>query len=468
MSKVGLASIFNARRGKGRDLPIERPAKAQGPVDTAGLGREQRELFDIMENTDKSLFVTGKAGTGKSYLLNFFVANSQKAIAVVAPTGVAAINVRGQTIHSFFRIPTKTPFSKEDLRPTPSQELLYQELDAIVIDEVSMVRADVMDAIDHILKSANKSDRPFGGKQMLMFGDLYQLPPIADPQEKRFLDDMFGGTFFFHAPAIRVGLEIHELTHVFRQKDPCFIEILNQVREGDISDASLRRLNQRAIDMDEDPAVVIAPTRQAVDLINSTTLNNDDECEGPVFSYEAAIDGNIKETEFPTQKTLKLRVGARVMMLKNDSGTSSNRPQENHRWVNGTLAQISRLSKDAIWVMVNGVSHRLDRFTWQKIRYAYDEKKKKLNSRVTASFTQFPITLAWAITVHKAQGATYQSVGVDMASGMFAHGQTYVALSRCVDMNRLYLSRPVSRTDILTSEEVKAFMHDTSQPLSSA
>ena len=417
-----------------------------------------------MEGTGRSMFITGRAGTGKSYLLNFFVANSNKNVVVVAPTGVAAINVGGQTIHSFFNIPPKTPLQKDDLRPSPRLRDLCRALDVVVIDEVSMVRSDIMHAIDYILRVSNGNNIPFGGKQMLMFGDLYQLPPVAQPQVRRYLDDTYGGVFFFNAPAIkRCDLGIHELTHVFRQKDPVFIDILNEVREGMVTQENLDLLNRRAdilAPSDDDAegglAVVIAPTRDAVERTNESKLNAIDD--QPVYTYEAHVEGDFRETDFPTQRVLRLKVGARVMMLKNDIGTSSDRPEEKGRWVNGTLAQISRLSKDSIWVFINGVSHQINRETWSKHQYSYDATTKKLDRRVTARFTQFPVTLAWAITVHKAQGATYQSVGVDLDKGMFAEGQTYVALSRCVDMNKLYLSRPIDERDILTSNEVKAFM----------
>lgn len=456
-----LVSIFNARRKQqqANTLPLE--SKAVKAIDTSSLGSEQKAMFDLMENTNKSMFITGKAGTGKSYLLNFFVRNSQKKVVVVAPTGVAAINAGGQTIHSFFELPLDPPFNVEDLTPSRAKRALLQALDTVVIDEVSMVRADIMDAIDKTLRYANDTNCPFGGKQMLLFGDLYQLPPVAVPQIQRYLDDNFGGIFFFNAPAIReCDLEVNELTHVFRQKDPVFINILNQVREGNVSEQNLLLLNQRAAapmpTEDGEMAVIIAPKKDTVEKINEAKLNSiDDE---PMFTYEARIMGDFRETDFPTQKTLRLKVGARVMMLQNDSGKTSDRPNEGRKWVNGTLGQISRLSKDSIWVMINGVSHQIDRATWCKVQYSYDAKTKRLSKRKTAKFEQFPVTLAWAITVHKAQGATYQSVGVDMDRGMFAVGQTYVALSRCVDMNRLYLTRPIENSDILTSSEVREFL----------
>ncbi len=457
MSENDLASVFNAHRTPPVPGPPARPQSQQTPVDTTALGREQSAVFTQMESTNESAFITGRAGTGKSYLLNFFVANSRKNVVVVAPTGVAAINVGGQTIHSFFRIAPTTPIDKSGLTShMAARRELYRKLDVVVVDEVSMVSSELMDAIDHVLREANGSILPFGGKQMLMFGDLYQLPPVASPQVARYLDDTFGGAFFFHAPAIeRLRMKRYELTHVFRQKDPDFIGILNEVRDGTITAASLSRLNERATPALRDPAIIIAPTKDVVEQMNASMLNSIDE---PLYTYEATVDGEMRETDFPTQRVLKLKVGARVMMLRNDSGTASDRPSESRRWVNGTLCQVSKLTESQVWVMINGVSHQLDRETWKKVQYSYDPVKKQLSKRVTAEFVQFPITLAWAVTVHKAQGATYQSVGLNLAGGMFAVGQTYVALSRCVDMNRLYLSRPIERDDIKVSNEVSVFM----------
>jgi len=317
-----------------------------------------------------------------------------------------------------------------------------------------------MNAIDRILRNATQTNIPFGGKQMLLIGDLYQLPPVVNPQVRRYFDDRFGGIFFFNAPGIKeCDLVVREMKHVFRQKDPIFIDILNGVRDGSITDEKLALLNERA-DVpleEEDIAVVIAPTKEAVSRINNTML---DGIQERMFTYEATVTGDIKENEFPVPKVLNLKVGATVMMLRNDSDSTSSKPEEGRRWANGTLGKVSRLSEGHIWVMINGVSHEIDRMNWCKRQYTYNAKTKKLENRVTAAIEQFPLMLSWAITIHKAQGATYQSVGIDLEDGMFAAGQTYVALSRCVDMQRIYLSRPVTREDILTSNEVKGFLDE--------
>ena len=452
-----IASVFNAQRVAQDSSSAASPSKPGAAVDTSSLGSEQRAVFEQIESTNQSAFITGRAGTGKSYLLSFFVANSHKNVVVVAPTGVAAINIGGQTIHSFFRIPAETPIDKGRLTISSAMRNMYRVLDVVVVDEVSMVSSELMDAIDYILREANDSSLPFGGKQMLFFGDLYQLPPVAPPQVMRYLDDTYGGVYFFHAPGIEaLGMERYELAHIFRQNDPAFIEILNEVRTGVVTDDNMSRLNERAIPVPErTEMVVIAPTRAVVEQMNESMLSDIDR---PMFTYEATVTGDMRETDFPTQRLLHLKVGARVMMLRNDVSSSSDRPTEKGRWVNGTIGEVSKLTDDQVWVMINGVEHQLDREGWNKYHYSYDPVKKKLDTRTSARFIQFPITLAWAVTVHKAQGATYYSVGLNLAGGMFATGQTYVALSRCVDMNNLYLSRQIGQDDIKVSNEVSAYM----------
>lgn len=457
MGQSRLASIFNSNVRTQEGTMVDRAPMEKPAVDTSCLGEEQKRLFELMEQRNDSMFITGKAGTGKSYLLEFFIENTSKSVAVLASTGVAALNVGGQTIHSFFRLPPTVPIPEEDLKPAESRKRLYCCLDAIVIDEVSMISPELMNAIDQVLRNATGKDVPFGGKQLLLFGDLYQLPPVAGPQVKRYFDDIFGGSFFFNAPGIKDSdMQIHEMSYVYRQKDPKFVEILNGIRDGSISDEDLALLNTRADESaDGDMAIVIAPTNDAVSIINQSMLDSLDE---PLHIYESVINGDIKESAFPVPAKLELKVGARVMMLKNDSNSTSMRPEEGRRWANGTLGQVSKLSEEFIWVMINGVSHQISRASWKKLQYEYDVKSKRLKQRQAAELEQFPVKLSWAVTVHKSQGATYQSVGIDMADGMFAEGQMYVALSRCADMNHLYLSRPITRDDIKTSDEVRAFM----------
>ncbi|MDR1833005.1 MAG: AAA family ATPase [Fusobacteriaceae bacterium] len=430
------------------------------------LGEEQAKVYDIMENTNQTMYITGKAGSGKSFLLQYFMRNSKKRVAAVAPTGVAALNINGQTIHSFFRLKleAQNPDDAEQTKLGIRQRAVLRAVDAIVIDEVSMLRVDIIDMIDKKLQLANGNSLPFGGKQLFLFGDLYQLPPVVDSgQLSRYLEDKYGSIFFFRAPAFkRVPLLKMELNHIYRQTDTAFIGILNDVRIGKLTANCLDALNTRCVVPSDRHRrfITITARNDTAANINNKKLESIERQE---YSYEAEITGDIKQSAFPTEKKLRLRVGAQVMMLKNDQ-TDSTSPEkkEQRRWVNGTLGIVSELGPDSVKVMIDGVEHSIDKQTWEKVQYAYSAKDKVLESRAVATFTQYPIRLAWAITIHKAQGQTYQSVMVDLEGGAFAAGQTYVALSRCVEMNGLYLNRPIRKADVIISQEVLEYMGDIS------
>jgi ATP-dependent exoDNAse (exonuclease V) alpha subunit len=428
------------------------------------LGPEQAEVYALMENTNVTMYITGRAGSGKSHLLQYFVENTKKQVAVVAPTGVAALNVSGQTIHSFFRLDTdvQDPNNQEQMKVGYKQQEVLKAVDAIVIDEASMLRVDILAAIDKKLQLANNNQLPFGGKQLLLFGDLYQLPPVIDSgQVSRYLDDEYKSVFFFAAPVFKQQpLIIKELKHIYRQQNPAFIGILNDVRVGKLTSNELDALNTRCIDPNDVGThvryITLTPRNDKARHINHRHLNS---INRPEFSYEATVTGDIKQSAFPTERILRLKVGAQVMMLANDlTDSSSPSRQEQRRWVNGTLGVVSELEPDKIKVMIDKVEHSIDRHTWEKVQYAYDAEKKKLTKRTVSTFKQFPIRLAWAITIHKAQGQTYQSVAIDLDDGAFAAGQTYVALSRCVDMDTLFLDRPIRLADIKVNQEIVNFM----------
>lgn len=413
------------------------------------LSLEQQKLFEKLENTHNHFFITGKAGTGKSVLLQYFKQNSAKRLVVVAPTGVAALNVGGQTIHSLFRIPPEF-ITKEKLRLSPRTAMLLRNLDTVVIDEISMVRADLMDAIDYLLRLARNSNIPFGGVQMVMFGDLYQLPPVVhDPELHKYFADNHGGYYFFNAHVWRNTLpEIYELSTIFRQKDENFKEILNAIRTGDVRIQTLSLLNSRVIiDIPEDGIITLVTTNSLVSEINHHRL---EQLEGEVKEYRATITGELEQSSFPTDEVLRLKKGAQIMLLKND---------REKRWVNGTLGYIASLSNDEVKVNVDGIVYSIPRETWSKIRYYYDQQKRKVEEEVISSFTQFPLRLAWAVTVHKSQGQTYGSVAVNMGDGAFAHGQTYVALSRCKSLEGLYLTREILIQDIIVDPAIITFMN---------
>ncbi len=414
------------------------------------LSEEQQKVFDLIESTKETMYVTGKAGTGKSILLEYFVKNTSKATAVVAPTGVAALNVGGQTIHSFFKLAPEVIDPKQVQVDYKTRELL-RHVDVIVIDEVSMVRVDLMEAINAKLQIANRNKLPFGGVQVVMFGDLYQLPPVVtDGELQRYFAHTYGGAYFFNAPVFQaLNLKIYELTTIFRQKDPHFRELLNAVRNRKNLPEALAEFNKRVnVPIPDSGFITLAGHNAAVSAINHDKLA---QLEGKAFTYEAEISGDITASSYPTEKQLKLKVGAQVMMLKNDQKKPA-------RWVNGTLGVITQLTDNVVRVNIDGVEHSVNKETWEKVRYFYDPEEEKLEKEVVSSFTQLPMRLAWAITIHKSQGQTYESVAIDLSDGAFAHGQTYVALSRCKNLDGLFLHSPIREQDIIIDQEVIDFM----------
>lgn len=419
-------------------------------ISNVTLGMEQKAVYKVIEETDDSVFVTGKAGTGKSVLLQYFTENTSKAVAVVAPTGVAALNVGGQTIHSFFKFDFNVQKPDEVEVDYKTREIL-RHIDAVVIDEVSMVSVDIMEAINRKFQTAKNNELPFGGVQLIAFGDVYQLPPVvSDGELHRYLNHTYGGIHFFNAPVFKQSkLEIYELEHNYRQKDAEFRSILDAIRRGDNSAETLDRINARTeVAIPEDGFITLAGTNAGVNATNARKLA---ALEGREHTYTAEITGDIKQSAFPTEKHLKLKAGAQIMMLKNDT-------EKPMRWANGTLGVVTSLTPNVIRVSIDGVEHTVNKATWEKVRYYYDHEERKLEKEVTSTFTQLPMRLAWAITIHKSQGQTYQSVAVDLSSGAFAHGQTYVALSRCKSLDGLYLKSPIRPEDIIIDQDVVDFM----------
>ena len=436
--------------------PYTRPAKKlnerQIEIDNLKLSQEQQDVFDIIENQNNNIFITGKAGTGKSSLLQYFKYKSKKRLVVVAPTGVAALNVGGQTIHSLFGFPPNFLSQErlEQLTLRPKMAFLLRNIDTVVIDEISMVRADLMDAINYRLRMAKGNGLPFGGVQVVMFGDLYQLSPVvSDPELHKYFAHNHGGHYFFNAHVWRnTPMDIYELTQIFRQKDENFKNILNEIRQGSISNTLLGELNQRtSFQIPDEGVITLATTNNAVNAINSIHLS---QLTGKLFTYRAYIEGDLERASFPTEEFLQLKEGAQVMFLKND---------KEKRWVNGTLGFIKSLSENEIKVDIDGIVYSVSKETWNKIRYYYDQRERKIEEEVVSSFTQYPLRLAWAITVHKSQGQTYGSVAVDMGDGAFAHGQTYVALSRCRTLETLYLKRDIMTEDIIVDPAIIEFMN---------
>lgn len=413
------------------------------------LGDEQLATFERIEKTRDHYFITGKAGTGKSILLQYLKKNSARRLVVVAPTGVSAINVGGQTIHSMFGIPPSF-IAPGSLKLNTQNVRLLQNLDVLVVDEISMVRADLMDAMDHLLRQAKDCEEPFGGAQVVMFGDLYQLPPVVNDAElHKYFADNNGGYFFFHADVWRqTPLQTVELSKVYRQKDADFIYLLDEVRRGSRDHSVLTQFNDRAGILPPDTGVItLASTNASANEINEYRLSQLSD-KGAV--YEAEVTGSFEKSAFPTEEFLKLKPGAQVMMLKND---------REKRWFNGTIGVVHSLSEDQIKVEIDGIVYPVSRETWQKVKYTYNQSEKKIKEEVASAFTQFPLRLAWAITIHKSQGQTFEQVCIDMGYGAFAHGQTYVALSRCTALGGVYLKRELRATDIIVEQHVVEFMN---------
>jgi len=410
-----------------------------------------KNTLQMMEFTDKNLYITGKAGAGKSTLLKHFVQNTGKNYVIVAPTGVSAINVGGTTIHSFFRFPFGI-VKEEDIEYQPDKRDLFKNLEVLIIDEISMVRVDLLHAVDLALRknTGNKKD-PFGGVQIIMFGDLYQLPPIVrTSEEEKYLKDKFGGKYFFYCPAFSDGvLERVELEENFRQKeDIVFFDLLNNIREKIFTSADFALLNSRFEPyIHKDPAIVLATTNKIADSINEERLKEIGEKE---FVYGARVEGGFDIKKSPTDEELRLKKGAQIMMIKNDTEIP-------RRWVNGSIGTVVALGKSTIMVNINGNEYDVSQAMWKEYHFEYDEEEGDIVKLPVGSFYQYPLKLAWAVTIHKSQGKTFDRVVIDLGRGAFAHGQTYVALSRCTSLLGIYLMRPVRNSDIIVDDEVKVF-----------
>lgn len=451
------------------------------PVSMPTLSPEQEALFRLIEDTREHVFVTGRAGTGKSTLLQHLAWNTHKQIAVCAPTGVAALNVEGQTIHSLFRLPIGLIADSEIEQSEPARKIM-NAIDTLVIDEISMVNADLMDAIDRSLRQARRRRaEPFGGVQIVMFGDPYQLSPVPPRgDELRYIQDHYRSFWFFDAQvwagpradrgAIRsdglldlgrVGAPLHirELRDIHRQSDPGFKAMLNAVRHGivtaEIADA-LNTMGARTPPepVDGEPPIITLATRN--DIVNRINQRHLDALTGPVQTARAEISGDFGRGDtYPAEPELQLKVGAQVMFLRNDiAGYSGDGP----RWVNGSIGTVTRIAGGSVRVELDGEEHDVEPTVWERFRYAYDPGSRKLTRDIVAEFTQFPLRLAWAVTIHKSQGKTYDRAIVDLGSGAFAPGQTYVALSRLTSLEGLYLSRPLRPSDILVDRDVRRFM----------
>jgi len=413
---------------------------------------EYRLVRRILESGRPVVFVTGNAGTGKSTLISYLRDTLEKKLAVVAPTGVAALNARGATIHSFFHLPPRL-HEERDIKVASDPEM-YEKLELLIIDEVSMVRADLLDSVDLFLRKNRRDQRPFGGVQLLLVGDLFQLPPVVTDDAREMLGARgYASPYFFSSRALhKTSISAIELTVFFRQEDRTFIELLNRVRTGENPDRVADELNRRCSHNGEAGAsITLTGTNYLAERINGRELALLPSRE---FRFEGEASGSfgLDGDRLPSPQDLRLKVGAHVMFTKND---------EQHRWVNGTIGVVKDIEEGRVFVEIVGGArpgiHEVAPTTWKTHRYRYNKKLERLETREAGKYTQYPLMLAWAVTIHKSQGQTLDNVLLDLCRGAFASGQLYVALSRCRTIEGIHLARPVRASDVICDPEVRRF-----------
>lgn len=429
------------------------------------LTDEFKEILDLLKNTNESVFITGKAGTGKSSLLRHFIKNTNKKFAVLAPTGIAALNVGGQTIHSFFRFPPAI-INSQKIEPDYVRAELFKNLQMLIIDEVSMVRADLMNGIDIALrKNRNRPDEAFGGVQMVFIGDLFQLPPVLTETDRDTIIRTYGGHYFFDATAFETfKYHFRELTTIFRQSNeqPEFKTMLNNIRNNKAQFEDMALLNSRHKENVgvQDNSIFLTTRRNIARGINIDKLN---DLKGEKYTYTGTLSGKylkLKEEieeklddKLPAPYKLELKKDAQIMMLKNDGGK---------RWVNGSVGKIEKLEENSITVRIDGNKYKIEKESWNEVEFILNKETKEIEERIIAGFSQFPLQLSYAMTIHKSQGKTFDKITIDIGTGAFTHGQIYVALSRCRTLNGITLNNPIRNKDIIVDPRIIKFYNTKS------
>ncbi|MDY6911784.1 MAG: AAA family ATPase [Chloroflexota bacterium] len=426
----------------------------QPPIE---LNDQFRRALDLMENTSQNVFITGRAGTGKSTLLSYFRHTTERKVVVLAPTGVAALNVKGQTIHSFFKFkPNITLEQVKKIRSSDDKKNIYKKIDAIVIDEISMVRADLLDCVDKFLRlNGPAASKPFGNIQMIFIGDLYQLPPVVTGNEKIVFRSLYQTPYFYSARVFdSFDMEFVELEKIYRQHDEQFIDVLNSIRNNSIAEDGLDILNQRYMPEFEPPQgdfyIHLTTTNALADQINSKQLA---KLKSRLHTFHGSMEGDFGNENLPTAVNLQVKIGAQIMMLNNDA---------EGRWVNGSIGKIVGVTRDKddeyaiITELADGNTVEIIPYTWEIFRFFIEQGQ--LQSEIIGTFRQYPLMLAWAVTIHKGQGKTFDKVIIDIGRGTFAHGQVYVALSRCTALSGIVLKKPVRKNHIWADYKVMDFL----------
>ena len=422
-------------------------------------------LFDRVENSNDCFFITGKAGTGKSTFIHYFTQNTEKNVLLLAFTGLAAINIGGQTIHSLFGFPLKPLLPQdEDIPIFKSNSLkrrILENADTIIIDEVSMLRADVLEAIDHSLRhNGGYKDQLFGGKQIIFVGDIFQLPPVSNSRSNlhsELFNSVYQSHYFFDSPSFRsLKLFVYAFQKIHRQHDREFIELLNQVRHYAIDDEGIRQLNTRfapSARFDENEFVITLTTRN--NIAHNENRRRLDSLPGKQYAYRALVENDFNRDRYPTETSLELKRNAQVMLIRNDSVANGK------RWVNGTLARVLDITARTVVIQLpDGEEHNVEKEIWENRKYRWDKKEGKITSQIVGTFQQFPLKHAWAITIHKSQGLTFDKIKLHLGSGAFVNGQLYTALSRCRTLEGITLLRKIRRSDIIIDNKLRNFRNE--------
>ncbi len=442
-----------AKRGIGQRRSSRKFVTIEAPQ-LFDLTDEKKDVLTILENTDTNVFLTGKAGTGKSNFLKYYRSITTKNIVVLAFTGVAAVNVQGQTIHSFFRFHPQTTLDSIR-RIYGNGAKVYKQLDTIIIDEISMVRADLLDCIDKFMRlNGRDSKKPFGGVQVFAIGDLFQLPPIVKNDESEYFKSVYKSPYFFDSKVYNeADFEIKKLTEVYRQNGVTqkgFLKTLNNLRECKFNEDDIALINTKFNPdyerLEDENIVSLVPTNALANRINMKELS----ClSSRIFMYEGDVDGDFKESILPTELKLRLKEGAQVMLVNNDS---------QQRWINGDIVRVVKTAPEYVRVMFeDGSFDDVIMNKWDSIKFTFDEKTGKIQPEVKGSFTQLPLKLAWAVTIHKGQGKTFDKVHIDFGNGTFTPGQAYVALSRCRTLDGIVLTSPLEEHHVFTDKRIIEF-----------